>query len=222
MACISCGFSACVLHVGYIMSELPERVEQLQRGDGTLVDVFMCTVCKSWAHTSADWASACCEPRACECGAALDKTRSQCSACRWAKREARELEIFEAATKVYAEDYAGEMVCVDDEIILFDGLEEHLEERLNQWSADSPDEPLTSYTPPRVYATRIVRHFIDAERAIEDALDDAFEGAEEHVDSAAVSALEVCLREWSREHLPVTYCEDTSTALVFAPVQEPA
>lgn len=55
----------------------------------------------------------------------------------------------------------------------------------------------------------------DGTFALEHVLDDAFEGAEEHVSGKAIKELDEFLAAWSLANLPTGYMVDYKTAIVI-------
>ena len=187
------------------------NAQELFLGDGRSAGVWYCGDCKIVARTQDD-AQRCCAPRLCECGVELtgsDKHYTRCSACRYADQERRDLAQFNAATKVYVEDYTGEFVYIDgeDAPISFDCLED--------WFDEQYPDAVTRY----VYGADPEQPTIDVDAVIEHALEDTFDGAESHISAEARKELTDYVAQWCAANMPTVYYANFKTALVPWPVK---
>lgn len=160
-----------------------------------------------------DMAVACCAPRVCPCGAALDRTWDKCDACMARESADRLQSRFDAAKKMTIEEWSAdesfpEAVFDPHGRAGNDGYCSDLEELRESCIDDDPDD-----RPTWVWATREVHGLRpDASDVLDHIVQEMHEDAAEDFDA---EDLQKRLDAWFAEQKCVTYHEDDKTAVVL-------
>lgn len=155
-----------------------------------------------------------CEPYDCSggCGAKLPKKeyRTKCDACMEAARQAGEDARYEKARKVPLAEYQQEGLFVEDEWF-------------NDWEdlVDSMDSQGRE-VPEWAWGCEPLAFALDAERLLENALDEHHEDARDGIDDAEVKRLQAFLDEWAAAQKITSYQCDTSTVVLLPRAEEVA
>jgi hypothetical protein len=185
--------------------------KELFHADGHSAGVFFCGQCRA-VHGQLELAEQCCSPYRCEqCGVETKRYWMICDACRSAKQERSEQMVWENSTKVPEAEWNGP---VWDEFN--DSFHDSIEEFVDEWQCDHGPED----TRPRVYACFERKMSLDAERLVENALEDMHEDAYDELAPGWCAELQQALDAWVEKHSPVTWVPDRKRAIVWEPRED--
>jgi hypothetical protein len=176
---------------------------------------WACGKCKTICQTE-DAARACCAERYCACGKPLMPGFSNlecrdCTDAQWqaAARKRREDHLANA-TAVPEQDYTGP-VYVEAYEEFYSSMDDF---RDAFWADHDSDE---AFEPGPVFACTCFGYHLDAEHAVEQALEEHHEDAFDHIGDAAVSELQVLMDQWAQKHPVTSWAIDYSRMIVPDP-----
>lgn len=178
-------------------------IELVQKDNVEKVLAWYCSECRIVKRTQVE-AEDCCTPYRCrDCGVEAPRYHFACEGCRKKKDQAREQAEFDKAKKVTQAEYAGEWVYDDRRSNYHSSVEEALD-----YYDDDPDPP------EWFYGTEAEEFGIDADRVLEDALQDSYDGAYDCIPPSAIKELQDFLDKWSKDYGPTSYSVDYSTVVL--------
>ena len=145
-------------------------------------------------------AEKCCAPRSCnDCGGAVErKYWTKCDTCRATQSQEHERERYEAATRVPAAEYDGEMVCIGEDDFRY-----------------TTDVDEGEGEPPWAWATTPRRMRLAADDILDGALDEYHEDARDEISTKDLGRLQRYLDAWCAHVNVVSYYTDHSRVVVF-------
>lgn len=185
---------------------MAEPLELVLKSDAGHTVAWACGACRYVARDEAA-ARECCEPYDCSggCGAKLPKKehRTRCDACMDRDCTAREQAKYDKARKVPLAEYQAEGLFVDDRWFHdFDELADHY---------DGDDEA----RPAWAWGCTPIGFGLDADQAIEGALEEHHEEAGDNISDAERKRLQSFLDEWAVAQKITSYQCDESTVVLL-------
>lgn len=156
-------------------------------------------------------AAGCCH-RYCDCGAALEKGWSVCSACRSLIQAGKEKKLFEKAKKVTIEEYpADAMVFWEGDLAIGDGYFLNITELLDRCEEEDVE------VPKYVWGCKPVPFSMRMDNLVEQALEGHHEDARDQITGAAEKELQDFLTAWCAKQRVKSWNPDYTVAVLLHP-----
>lgn len=171
--------------------------------DGRPTKVWYCRECRFVSQTQ-EGAEQCCRPHVCACGAECSRGWTACTTCRAAKESERLAKQVEGAKKVPEAEWDGPVVAEGHDT----GFAS-VDEMRDYYECEGQEVPWP------VWGTRTSTLDLDAQWILENAADEMFEDALDHISDEACAELQTMLDAWKAKHGPSGWEEDNSIVVVL-------